>query len=161
MSVELVEEIQESRNKSQEAGTKTEEHEILEDIKQDLEKITHHGKRADSIVKGMLEHSRKSSGENVPTDINALADEYLRLAYHGMRAKDNSFNANFETDFDPNLPKVSVIPQDIGRVLLNMINNAFQAAVEKDLPGFLGDDKENLAGFQLYHRSWVNTIDQI
>lgn len=157
VSVELVEEIRESRSKSQaprqSSGTEitTEDHledEILGDIKQNLEKIRHHGKRADAIVKGMLEHSRKSTGEKVPTDINTLADEYLRLAYHGMRAKDKSFNADFQTDFDPNLPKVKVVPQDIGRVLLNVINNAFQAVVEKDLPGFLGDDKENLAGLR-------------
>jgi two-component system, NtrC family, sensor kinase len=101
--------------------------EILGDIKQNLEKITHHGKRADAIVKGMLQHSRTSTGQKEPTDINALADEYLRLSYHGLRAKDNSFNADFKTDFDPNLPKVNIIPQDIGRVLLNLINNAFYA----------------------------------
>ncbi|WP_373493451.1 sensor histidine kinase, partial [Aquiflexum sp.] len=99
------------------------------------------GKRADAIVKGMLEHSRISTGEKVPTDINALADEYLRLSYHGMRAKDKSFNADFKTDFDPDIPKINVVPQDIGRVLLNVINNAFQACTQKDLPGF-----ENLAG---------------
>jgi signal transduction histidine kinase len=137
VSVELVEEIQESRNKSQETRTKTQEdeieEEILGDIKQNLEKIRHHGKRADSIVKGMLEHSRKQSGEKLSTDINALADEYLRLAYHGMRAKDKSFNANFKTDFDADLPKVNVVPQDIGRVLLNIINNAFQACTNSEL----------------------------
>ncbi|WP_373495856.1 ATP-binding protein [Aquiflexum sp.] len=131
VSAELVDEIKESRAKNQESRPKTEEDEkedeILEDIKQNLEKINHHGKRADAIVKGMLEHSRASTGEKVPTDINALADEYLRLSYHGMRAKDKSFNADFKTNFDPSLPKVYVVPQDIGRVLLNIINNAFQA----------------------------------
>ncbi|OYU94385.1 MAG: hypothetical protein CFE21_16585 [Bacteroidetes bacterium B1(2017)] len=101
--------------------------EIASDLKQNLEKINHHGKRASSIVKGMLEHSRTSSGEKELIDINALADEYLRLAYHGLRAKDSSFNADFKTDFDENLPKIEVIPQDIGRVLLNLINNAFYA----------------------------------
>jgi signal transduction histidine kinase len=101
--------------------------EIADDVKQNLEKINHHGKRADAIVKGMLQHSRTSSGVKEPTDINALADEYLRLAYHGLKAKDKSFNAEFKTDFDPNLPKINVIPQDIGRVLLNLINNAFYA----------------------------------
>jgi len=106
-------------------------HEILADIKQNLEKINHHGKRADAIVKGMLQHSRTSSGQKEPTDINALADEYLRLAYHGMRAKDKRFNAGFSTDFDPDLSKVNIIPQDIGRVLLNLINNAFQAVLAK------------------------------
>ncbi|WP_373521961.1 ATP-binding protein [Aquiflexum sp.] len=131
VSAELVEEIKETRAKSQESRPKTEEDEvedeILEDIKQNLEKINHHGKRADAIVKGMLEHSRTSTGEKVPTDINALADEYLRLSYHGLRAKDKTFNADFKTDFDHNLPLVSVVPQEIGRVLLNVINNAFQA----------------------------------
>jgi histidine kinase len=131
VSSELIEEVKESRSKSQDSRPRTEEDEledeILEDIKQNLKKINHHGKRADSIVKGMLEHSRVSSGEKVPTNINALADEYLRLSYHGLRAKDKSFNADFKTDFDPNLPKVNVVPQDIGRVLLNIINNAFQA----------------------------------
>ena len=100
---------------------------IANDIKQNLEKIKHHGKRASDIVKGMLEHSRTNTGQKEPTDINALCDEYLRLAYHGLRAKDKSFNANMETNFDPNLPKISVIPQDIGRVILNLINNAFYA----------------------------------
>ncbi len=102
--------------------------EIATDIGQNLEKINHHGKRAADIVKGMLQHSRTSSGQKEPTDINALADEYLRLAYHGLRAKDKSFNAEFKTEFDETLPKVNVIPQDIGRVLLNLINNAFYAA---------------------------------
>ncbi len=90
-------------------------------------KIAHHGKRADAIVKGMLEHSRNSSGEKISTDVNALADEYLRLSYHGLRAKDKSFTADFSTDLDPDLPKIKVVPQDIGRVFLNLINNAFQA----------------------------------
>ncbi|MCH6234333.1 two-component regulator propeller domain-containing protein, partial [Cognataquiflexum rubidum] len=127
VSAELVEEIREARSKNRDKIDLELEDEILGDIKQNLEKINHHGKRADAIVKGMLEHSRTSSGEKVPTDINALADEYLRLSYHGMRAKDKSFNADFVTDFDPNLPKINVVPQEIGRVLLNIINNAFQA----------------------------------
>jgi signal transduction histidine kinase len=101
--------------------------EIAVDVEQNLEKINHHGKRAADIVKGMLQHSRTSSGVKEPTDINALADEYLRLAFHGLKAKDKSFNADFKTDLDPNLPKINVIPQDIGRVLLNLINNAFYA----------------------------------
>jgi signal transduction histidine kinase/ligand-binding sensor domain-containing protein len=105
--------------------------EILDDIKQNLEKINHHGKRADAIVKGMLQHSRSSNGVKKLTDINALADEYLRLSYHGLRAKDKSFNADFKTDFDENLPKINVIPQDIGRVLLNLINNAFYAVSDR------------------------------
>ncbi len=100
---------------------------FLDDIKENEVKILHHGKRADAIVKGMLLHSRSSSGEKEPTDINALTDEYLRLSYHGLRAKNKSFNAEFRTDLDPTLPPLHVIPQDIGRVLLNLINNAFQA----------------------------------
>ena len=95
-------------------------------------KIYHHGKRADGIVKGMLQHSRTSSGTKELTDINALCDEYLRLSYHGLRAKDKTFNAKFETNFDPTIEKINVIPQDIGRVILNLINNAFYAVAEKE-----------------------------
>ena len=98
------------------------------DLKQNLEKINLHGKRASSIVKGMLEHSRTSSGVKELTDMNKLADEYLRLSYHGLRAKDKTFNADFELIADETLPKISVIPQDMGRVLLNLINNAFQSS---------------------------------
>ncbi len=105
--------------------------EIARDVKQNLEKILHHGKRADAIVKGMLQHSRSSSGVKEPTDINALADEYLRLAYHGLRAKDKSFNATTKTDFDPRVGNINIIPQDIGRVILNLITNAFYAVTEK------------------------------
>jgi signal transduction histidine kinase len=101
---------------------------IANDIKQNLEKINHHGKRADAIVKGMLQHSRSSSGTKEPTDINKLADEYLRLAYHGLRAKDKSFNAIMKTDFDESIGNINIIPQDIGRVILNLITNAFYAA---------------------------------
>jgi signal transduction histidine kinase len=97
------------------------------DIIQNLQKIKHHGQRASDIVKGMLQHSRTSNGVKEPMDINALADEYLRLAFHGLRAKDKSFHAEFKTDLDPTLPKINIIPQDIGRVLLNLINNAFYA----------------------------------
>ncbi len=104
---------------------------ILNDIKENEQKINHHGKRADAIVKGMLQHSQSSSGVKEPTDINALADEYLRLSYHGLRAKDKSFNADFKLEADKSLPKIKVIPQDIGRVLLNLINNAFYAVSEK------------------------------
>jgi signal transduction histidine kinase len=104
---------------------------IADDIAENEIKINHHGKRADAIVKGMLQHSRSSNGIKEPTDINALADEYLRLSYHGLRAKDKSFNAGFKTDFDPELPKIEVIPQDLGRVLLNLINNAFYACAER------------------------------
>lgn len=132
VSSELFDEMKEEFKK----GDTKEGFAIADDIKQNLEKITRHGKRADAIVKGMLAHSRSSSGEKVPTDINALADEYLRLSYHGLRAREKTFNADFKTEFDPDLPKLNVVPQDIGRVLLNLINNAFQASVsEKDLTG--------------------------
>ncbi|MCW3120403.1 MAG: histidine kinase [Chitinophagaceae bacterium] len=104
---------------------------ITDDIIHNLEKIIHHGKRADSIVKGMLQHSRKSTGQKEPTDINALADEYLRLSFHGLRAKDKSFNAKLHTDFDKTIGKINVIPQDIDRVLLNLYNNAFYAVTQK------------------------------
>ena len=108
---------------------------VIEEAKQNLQKIIHHGKRADSIVKGMLLHSRKSDGEKMPTDINALVDEYLRLSYHGLRAKDKSFNATIQTRFDENIGKVNVVPQDLGRVLLNLFNNAFYAVSEKKKSG--------------------------
>jgi ligand-binding sensor domain-containing protein/signal transduction histidine kinase len=104
---------------------------IAKDIELNSEKINHHGKRADAIVKGMLQHSRTSTGQKEPTDVNALAEEYLRLAYHGLRAKDQSFNANFKTDFDNSIGKINIVPQEIGRVILNLINNAFYAVDEK------------------------------
>ena len=104
---------------------------IASDIEANEEKINHHGKRADAIVKGMLQHSRTSSGVKEPTNINALADEYLRLAYHGLRAKDKSFNATLKTDFDESVGTINIIPQDIGRVILNLITNAFYAVSEK------------------------------
>jgi signal transduction histidine kinase len=104
---------------------------LAADIKMNQEKIREHGKRADSIVKGMLQHSRVSSGEMIPTDINALADEYLRLAYHGIRAKEKSFNAALHTNFDTGIGTINIIPQEIGRVLLNLINNAFYAVAER------------------------------
>ena len=124
---ELVTEIKAAIAKENMSEVKT----IAEDIEANEEKINHHGKRADAIVKGMLQHSRSNSGQKEPTDINGLVDEYLRLAYHGLRAKDKSFNADFKTDFDNNIGKVNIIPQDIGRVVLNLINNAFYAVDEK------------------------------
>ena len=138
---ELVEEIQAVRTenqalrKSSEAESSEEdeklENEILEDLKDILEKIKHHGKRAGSIVKSMLEHSRKSEGKKELTDLNRLSEECLRLSYHGLRAKDKTFQVEYKTDFDPNLPKIEVVSQDIGRVFLNLINNAFQACAER------------------------------
>ncbi len=104
---------------------------IATSIEENEQKINHHGKRADAIVKGMLQHSRKSTGQKEPTDINALADEYLRLSYHGMRAMDKSFDLKIKTDFDNTLVEMGIIPQDIGRVLLNLYNNAFYAVIEK------------------------------
>jgi signal transduction histidine kinase len=104
---------------------------IANDIKDNEEKINNHGKRADAIVKGMLQHSRTSTGTKEPTDINKLADEYLRLAYHGLRAKDKSFNADFKTEFDESLGEINIVPQDIGRALLNLFNNAFYAVNER------------------------------
>jgi len=104
---------------------------IADDIADNEEKIIHHGKRADAIVKGMLQHSRTTTKEKETTDVNELVDEYLRLAYHGFRAKDNSFNADFKSELDEALPKISVIPQDVGRVFLNLINNAFYAVFER------------------------------
>jgi signal transduction histidine kinase len=108
--------------------------ELFGDIIQNLEKINHHGKRAASIVKGMLEHSRASTGIKELTDINKLADEYLRLSYHGLKAKDKNFNSDFELITDSNLPKIEVIPQDIGRVILNLVNNAFYAVGRASSP---------------------------
>jgi len=105
--------------------------EIADDIKTNEEKISHHGKRADAIVKSMLQHSRQSSGKKEPTAINALCDEYLRLSCHGLRAKDKTFNAEIKTDFDGTIGKINIIPQDIGRVLLNLFNNAFYAVNEQ------------------------------
>ncbi|HEX6890784.1 MAG TPA: ATP-binding protein [Chryseolinea sp.] len=127
VSNELLLEMKEELQK----GNYSEVQTITDDIRLNLEKILHHGKRADGIVKGMLQHSRSSSGVKEPTDINALVDEYLRLAYHGYRAKDKSFNASTITDLDKNIGKVNVVPQDIGRVVLNLITNAFYAVTEK------------------------------
>jgi signal transduction histidine kinase len=106
---------------------------IANDVIDNQEKINHHGKRADAIVKGMLQHSKNGIGVKEPTDINALADEYLRLAYHGLKARDKAFNAKMETEFDRNIIVVDIVSQDIGRVLLNLINNAFYAVTEKRL----------------------------
>ncbi len=127
VSNELIVEMTEELDK----GDIEEAKAISSDIKQNLEKINHHGKRASDIVKGMLEHSRTNTGQKESTDINALCSEYLRLAYQGLKAKNKDFNATMETHFDPNLPKIDIIPQDIGRVLLNLINNAFYAVSEK------------------------------
>jgi two-component system NtrC family sensor kinase len=131
VNMELIDEMQ----KELSDGDQDEAMAIVADIKQNLEKIIHHGKRADGIVKGMLQHSRASNGVKEPTDINALADEYLRLAYHGLRAKDKNFNAEMITHFDEKPPVANVIPQDIGRVLLNLFTNAFYAVQQKEKAG--------------------------
>jgi signal transduction histidine kinase len=131
VSTELVDEMKSEIKK----GNYDEVNVIADDVKQNLEKINHHGTRAADIVKGMLQHSRSSSGVKEPTDINALADEYLRLAYHGLKAKDIDFNANMKTDLDESIDKIKIIPQDIGRVILNLITNAFYAVNEKSKQG--------------------------
>jgi len=127
VSVELLEELKEEAQH----GNTQEVIAIAGDLTENLNKISHHGKRADGIVKGMLEHSRVGTGEKQTTDLNALADEFLKLSYHGQRAKDKSFNSEMVTDFDADLPKVTVIQQDIGRVLLNLFNNAFYAVNQR------------------------------
>jgi signal transduction histidine kinase len=124
---ELIEELKNEAVKGNLEGVKA----IAKDIEFNSEKISHHGKRADAIVKGMLQHSRTSSGQKEPTDINALVDEYLRLAYHGLRAKDKSFNATMKTDLDETIGNINIVPQDIGRVILNLITNAFYTVSEK------------------------------
>ena len=134
VSVELIKEMVDEVDK----GNTGEVKDIAIDLVNNLEKINHHGKRADAIVKGMLQHSRSSNGQKEPTDINALADEYLRLAYHGLRAKDKSFNATLKTDYDERIDKINVIPQDIGRVILNLITNAFYVVDEKKKSGIPG-----------------------
>jgi signal transduction histidine kinase len=126
---EMIDEATEEINK----GNYEEAKIILSDIKDNSEKINHHGQRADGIVKGMLQHSRSSSGQKELTDINTLCDEYLRLAYHGLRAKDKTFNASAKTEFDDSIGKINIVPQEIGRVILNLINNAFYAVSERKL----------------------------
>ena len=127
VNTELIDEANDEIKK----GNINEVETILNDIKENEEKIRNHGRRADAIVKGMLQHSRQSSGKKEPKDINALCDEYLRLSYHGLRAKDKNFNAELKTDFDESIGKINIVPQDIGRVVLNLINNAFYAVDEK------------------------------
>ena len=127
VNAEMIEELKDHLSK----GLHQEAINIAGDIGENERKIVHHGKRADAIVKGMLQHSRTSSGQTELTDINALADEYLRLAYHGLRAKDKSFNATLQTGYDDSIGMINIIPQDIGRVILNLITNAFYAVSER------------------------------
>ena len=134
VSADLIQELKEELNN----GDMEEVHAIAADLLQNLEKIYHHGSRASGIVKSMLEHSRAGSGGKQLTDIKPLANEYLRLAYHGLRAQDKSFNADFRLIADENLPKINIVPQDVGRVLLNLINNAFHAVQQRNLTGLPG-----------------------
>lgn len=127
VSAELIDEM----NTELEKGDMGEVRYLADMLKQNMEKINFHGKRADGIVKGMLQHSRSSSGTKEATDINTLADEYLRLSYHGLRAKDKTFNSAMKTDYDPDLSKINVIRQDLGRVILNLLTNAFYAVNER------------------------------
>ncbi|MXV13795.1 sensor histidine kinase [Hufsiella ginkgonis] len=127
VNIEMVAELEEELK----SGNIEESLSLVSAIGGNEQKISHHGKRADFIIKGMLQHSRTSTGERRPTNVNILADEFLKLSYHGLRAKDNSFNAEMVTRFDPDLPKVNVVQQDIGRVLLNLFNNGFYAVREK------------------------------
>lgn len=127
LNTELLEELfEELKN-----GNDEEVHQLIQDVVANEKKVIHHGKRAEEIVTSMLQHSRGAEGKKEPVQINSLADEYLRLAYHGLRAKDKTFNAQFSTDYDENIPLLEVVPQDIGRVLLNIINNAFYAVTER------------------------------
>ena len=131
VSAELIDEMSEEIKN----GDFEEVEAIAKDLQSNLQKIIHHGKRADAIVKGMLQHSRANSGQEEPTDINALCDEYLRLSYHGLRAKDKSFNATLKMDFDPTVDNIHVVPQDMGRVILNLLTNAFYTVNEKKQKG--------------------------
>ena len=133
VSVDLVNELQEERQRPDKERDTGLEEELLTDLVQNLSKISHHGQRASGIVRNMLQHSRTSTGQREATDLNALADEYLRLSYHGLRAKDKSFNASFRTELDAALPPITVVAQDIGRVLLNLINNAFYAVQQRQV----------------------------
>ncbi len=141
---ELLDEMKEELDK----GNTDDAKEIADDVKLNLEKINHHGQRAADIVKGMLQHSRSSSGIKELTNINALADEYFRLAYHGLRAKDKSFNATMKTDFDESIGNINIIPQDMGRVILNLITNAFYVVTERNKLEGLRKKEENALQFQ-------------
>jgi signal transduction histidine kinase len=147
VSVELLGELIEGTVNKLTDSDKAKADEIINDLADNLKKISHHGKRADSIVKGMLQHSRVSTNKKEPTDLNLLSDEYLRLSYHGLRAKDNTFNISIETSFDNNIEKLLIAPQDIGRVLLNIYNNAFYSVHQKT--------KLNIEGYE--PKLWLTT----
>ncbi|WP_428657294.1 ATP-binding protein [Runella sp.] len=148
VSGELLNELQEERAKSLKEQNKELENELLADLQQNMQKITHHGQRASSIVRSMLAHSRTSSGQKEPTNLNALVDEYLRLAYHGQRAAQATFNCQLITDFSTDIPTITLAAQDIGRVLLNLFNNAFYALQQK----------QQLAGTSYEPTLWVSTF---
>ena len=152
VNTELIAEMKDALDK----GDLEEAKAITADINANEQKINHHGKRADAIVKGMLQHSRSSSGQKEPTDINALADEYLRLAYHGLRAKDKMFNATMKTEFDESIKEVKVIPQDMGRVILNLITNAFYAVAERKK--MLAASKEGTAADASVPNEYIPTV---
>ena len=141
-SIELLEEIETTKNPE-------EQKELIGDVKQNLEKVVHHGKRADSIVKGMLMHSRAGVSEKQLTDINKLVTEFIDLAYHGMRAKDSGFNCTLEKDLGKDLPKVKIIPQDVSRVVLNIFNNAFYAV--EDRKKSEGEKFKRIVKVRTYH----------
>jgi len=149
VNTELIDELSEEVEKGNLDEVKT----IAKDIKENEQKINHHGKRADAIVKGMLLHSRSSSGVKEQTDINKLCDEYLRLAYHGLRAKDKSFNATMKTDFDKSIGTINIIPQDIGRVVLNLLTNAFY-----EVSAFANSSKEDLANLAASEDQYKPTV---
>ena len=142
VSSELIDEMIEELEK----GNNEDVFDIVKDLKQNLEKINNHGKRADSIVKGMLLHSRGTSGEKMPTDINDLLEQYVNLAYHGMRAQNKDFNITIDRNYDKTLDKINVVPQDISRVFLNIINNGCYAANDKKKKD--GDDFSQQLKFQ-------------
>jgi len=154
INMELVDEMQEELR----AGNIEDAIEISNDIKDNQQKINHHGKRAEAIVKGMLQHSRSNSGQKEPTDINALADEYFRLAYHGLRAKDKSFNVSMESEFDDSIGLINLVPQEIGRVILNLITNAFYACNERGKASNNLDEKKSGLEVKYQPTVWVKTM---
>jgi signal transduction histidine kinase len=154
VNAELIDELEQEADK----GNLVEVKALAKDIKANEQKINHHGKRADTIVKGMLQHSSGGSGIKEPTDINALADEYLRLAYHGLKAKDKSFNAKMNTDFDNSIGSINIIPQDIGRVLLNLINNALYAVNERSKERVIGYEPAVTVGTKKVHGELEITV---
>ncbi len=145
---EMLEELKAERLKPEAERDDTLQNELINDVIENSEKINHHGKRADAIVKGMLQHSQKSTGIKEPTDINKLADGYLRLSYHSLRAKDKSFNATMKTEYEEGLEKINIIPQDIGRVLLNLYNNAFYAVTERSRSAVNEQNSQNLISYE-------------